>query len=445
MFLFAWLATFSSYLMRSSTSMTFVVMAREFGWDLTSQGLFLSSFLITYGLSNWAAVLVHRWPTKRTLVLSLGLSALSFGAVPLVANLLPNGYAILICRLLAGCFEGAVYPCVTALVVRWAAVRENSLVTSVVFGGPNVANVIGLFLSPLIIESGLGWRAVYFFIATFVLAWLAVFAAVGTDSPATLGRTRLSPPCLQLNEAELAERPPPRDHTRGGVPWKLFLTRRETIALLWTHGLSCNAAFYLILSWLPTYCEAHLGVSLRASGGLSALPFVCNMIASVAFGRLSDFLLQRKWSVILVRKIFQAVSLGVPAVCLLLIGVLQTDVAATIALSCFAVASMGAFASGSVSNFRDLFGPFAASLFAVSNGLAQFSGLVAVVTVGPLVEAYGWAAPFVVAFIIGVVGALVFVAFGKADLIVPVSDALQMESLVEAEAEGDDEHENVTA
>lgn len=430
MFLFAWLATFSSYLMRSSTSMTFAVMAKEFGWDLTVQGLFLASFLISYGFFNWAAVLVHRFPPKRTLVLSLGLSALAFGAVPLVANLSP--YAILGCRILAGCFEGAVYPLVTGIVVRWASPRENALVTSLVFGGPNVANMVGLFLSPYIIE-GVGWRVVFYAYALFILLWLAVFAVVGTDSPATLGRARFSPSWLRLNEAELAERPPPRDLSRGGVPWRLILSRRETYALLWTHGLTCNAAFYLILSWLPTYMSEHLGQSLSASGGLSALPFICNIVASAAFGRLSDYLLQRKWSVLLVRKLFQSVSLGVPALCLLVIGLAQTGVPATIALMCVAVSAMGCFASGSVSNFRDLYGPFAASMFALSNGFAQFSGLVAIVTVGPLVEAYGWSAPFVVTCVTSVIGALVFVAFGKADLIVPANDAVQMQSLVDAQ------------
>lgn len=157
---------------------------------------------------------------------------------------------------------------------------------------------------------------------------------------------------------------------------------------------------------------------------------------------MSDFLLsKRKWRVVVVRKTFQTIALLVPGFALLTIGAAQTNAAATIFLMCVAVSATGAFSSGCVANFRDLFGPLAAPVFAISNGIAQYFGLIAISTVGPLVERFGWSAPFYFAFVANCVGAGVFLAFGKADLVIPAVDGDQTVSLVSMGEKEDDEHD----
>jgi MFS family permease len=271
--------------MRSSTSITFPVIATEFEWTLSIVGLQLASFLFTYGFANWFAVFLKE-NVKWIVCAGMGLSAFSFAAIPLLSGVVPNGYGVLICRLAAGLFEGVLYPAVAQMIVRYAAVTETAFVISIVFGGPNFANIIGFFLSPSILEAW-GWQAVFFCYAAFIWFWLAVFAVVGTDDPAQLGHGRFSAKWAQMNEAELAGLPPRRRAT-GGVPWKLIFRRSELYALLYTHG-TCNVAFYLILSWLPAYMTQVLGVSLSASGGLSSLPFLCNIFFSAFFWQIERF------------------------------------------------------------------------------------------------------------------------------------------------------------
>ena len=99
-----------------------------------------------------------------------------------------------------------------------------------------------------------------------------------------------------------------------------------------THVFNCiNWSFFILQNWLPTYMVT-LGLDLKKSAGLSALPFLMMAICSKVGGAVSQNLIKAKgWETIKVRRLMILISSLIPAAALMVLcGVTNPMVAVVI-------------------------------------------------------------------------------------------------------------------
>jgi ACS family hexuronate transporter-like MFS transporter len=128
---------------------------------------------------------------------------------------------------------------------------------------------------------------------------------------------------------------PPTDATPGSatdLPWIHLLRIRETWGLVTAKFLS-DAAWFFYLFWLPKYLYDARGFDIKAVGTFAWMPSAAAGLGCILGGTFSSYLLRRRFSVGVARK----VALGISAAlmpCVILIP--HVAVSWAIALFCFA-------------------------------------------------------------------------------------------------------------
>jgi MHS family proline/betaine transporter-like MFS transporter len=173
------------------------------------------------------------------------------------------------CRALQGFSAGAQWTSATIFVVEWAPRGHRGYfgsfqqvsVTAGFLLGSVLAALLSTFLSPAQMDQW-GWRAL--FIAGGLLIPVGLYVRRFVDEP---------PPA----QASAATPPPAR---RWGNP--LLALKAGGFTVLWT------AAYYAILSYLPTFFTRYGGLSAAHALWLNALGMVVLMLSTPLFGAWSD-------------------------------------------------------------------------------------------------------------------------------------------------------------
>ena len=83
-----------------------------------------------------------------------------------------------------------------------------------------------------------------------------------------------------------------------------------------------NWGYYALLSWLPSYFELSLGLTVAKSSFLTLIPYIAMVSMSLFVGTAADTLLKRGWNVTHVRKFCQGIAFVGPAMCMITLGLL---------------------------------------------------------------------------------------------------------------------------
>ena len=87
------------------------------------------------------------------------------------------------------------------------------------------------------------------------------------------------------------------------VPWFKLLSSIRVWAIVINHFSgttfsnsfienSANWAFYILLTWMPTYLKNELHFNLNNSGFIGLLPYIGCLLVAIIAGRVGDFMLQ---------------------------------------------------------------------------------------------------------------------------------------------------------
>ena len=66
-------------------------------------------------------------------------------------------------------------------------------------------------------------------------------------------------------------------------------------------------ANYFALSWLPKYLHEEVGVSLEQTGFVLLLPYIAPVAGGNIGAQIADYMLQRGWSVLSVRRTMECI------------------------------------------------------------------------------------------------------------------------------------------
>ena len=246
--------------------------------DKASMGLFLTSFLLLYGLTSFfAGPVIQRLGARR----ALGWGMIVWAVLMLIMGSISSFAIFIVCRAMLGIAEAVTGPVSSKLIQTWFPVQERAKANSVWFVGILLANIVSM---PVIagLVSGFGWRGSFFLLALLgavpiVACFMLVYESVSTHPRVTkeeadyiaAGRVE----CLQ---ASVDDRISFR-FLKKSTFWLTVIVNSMLMGCTWG-----------IIAWLPTYLKATLGFSWAAMGGLAGLPWAIAAIAVVGLSPMMD-------------------------------------------------------------------------------------------------------------------------------------------------------------
>ena len=384
-------AVFISYIDRTNISVGAIAMQAQLGWNETQKGLVLSSFFIGYILMMLAgATLANRYGGKIVLGVAVAWWSLCTALTPPAA--LASLPMLVMARIALGLGEAAVFPASFNMIGRWVPPLRRSRAVALLTGSIHLGTVFALPVTGWLVRT-YGWPIPFYVFGAAGLVWVAAWFA-GVSGGSGLG--------------------PPAATALAGIPWSRLLRSRAVWAIVVGHFCG-NWSLYVLLAWLPSYFKSTFGVTLVNAGMLSAAPWLVAFVMANVAGYLADRMLGAGRGATFVRKLMQTAGLGVCAIFLLQLPG-ATSVTAGLVLMCCATGSLAITLAGFAPNCFDIAPRHAEVVFGVSNTFATLPGIVGIFVTGWLVDRTGsFAAPFVLAAGVALLGALVYLVLGTGE------------------------------
>ncbi|CAG9298153.1 MFS transporter [Celerinatantimonas diazotrophica] len=278
-----------NYFDRSNLSIANSTIAKEFGLSSTQMGFLLSAFLWPYAIANLpAGWLVDRFGPKK--IFSGGLTLWS--AVTVVAGF-TSGYGTLYAlRVLLGVAESPFFTSGIKVTDMWFSDKERGLPTSVINTGSQIANAVAPPLLTILMLT-LGWRGMFVVIGLMsipiILLWLKFFRAPTRAEYAEIHREDDT----QLHQAV-------SEQTK--VDWGALFKRRSTWFMI-IGNFCIMFTIWVYLTWLPSYLENSMGMSIKETGWVASIPFIAGILGVLCGGSLSDFLVRKGLNPVTSRKV----------------------------------------------------------------------------------------------------------------------------------------------
>ncbi|KAJ9539248.1 hypothetical protein OSB04_031981 [Centaurea solstitialis] len=399
------LLCFSAFLLcnmdRVNMSIAILPMSKEFNWNSATVGLIQSSFFWGYLLTQIVGgIWADKIGGKQVLVLEL-----SGVLTPIAAKIgLPF---LLVMRAFMGIGEGVAMPAMNNILSKWIPVSERSRSLALVYSGMYLGSVIGLGVSPVLIQK-FGWPSVFYSFGSLGSVWFALWLSKAHSSPE-------DDPELSAEEKKYILGGSIAEEPVTTIPWKLILSKAPVWALIVSHFCH-NWGTFILLTWMPTYYNQVLKFNLTESGLLCVLPWLTMAVFANIGGWIADTLISRGLSITTVRKIMQSIGFLGPAFFLTQLSRVKTPAMAVLCMAC----SQGSDAfsqSGLYSNHQDIGPRYAGVLLGLSNTAGVLAGVFGTAATGYILQNGSWDDVFKVAVILYLIGTLVWNLFSTGEKI----------------------------
>lgn len=367
-----------------------VPMTDEFKWNLYWQGWILSAFAFGYFTSQIiGASTASRFSCKMVLMLAVLLWSISTVITPMLAQSLT---LLIACRVVLGLGEGLGLPVIFHLFAHNVPVEERSRAFGYLVAAGSVGQVVASVICP-----HLAWQTGFYLFGTIGIIWTMFWLMLYQET----------------NSQDEIPLFVPKVAQNRSLRWTEFIAHWPLWALYIAH-FAMNWSNYIIMQWLPTYLARNLSAN-KESISLTALPYIVNSLIGIVAGHSADTLIQKRWSILSVRRLMTNIGLIGPGAFLLAFCAVDNLLAAVI----FVSISMGLCAcnaAGHLSNHADIAPNHAGITFAVSNTIATVPGILCGPLTAELVTAsHGWWMPvFVLAAAINFTGAIIYQSHSSA-------------------------------
>jgi MFS family permease len=282
---FLFLLSTINYMDRVALSISGKSIAHDFHLTPVQLGYLFSSFLWLYVVCLIPmGVLVDRLGTR-----TVNAAGMALWSLATVLTGLSVGFgSLLTSRLAMGVGESTTYPAAGRVLREWMPARERGVATAVFNSGAYFGPAIGsIILSALVAFAG--WRAAFYVCGAVGFVWLAFWLAAY--------RTPERAAWLDPSERQMILRDRNAGATAPQHAPSLGLLGLLASPTLWGLMLTQGCAVYtqyLFLTWLPNYLQTQKGITLLASGGLMALPYIGAVLLTIALGFISDIALRKQ-------------------------------------------------------------------------------------------------------------------------------------------------------
>ncbi|KAI4487714.1 hypothetical protein M0802_011904 [Mischocyttarus mexicanus] len=269
-----------------------VPMTDEFKWNLHWQGWILSAFAFGYFTSQIiGASIASRFGCKTVLMLAVLLWSISTVVTPLLAQSVP---LLIICRVILGLGEGLGLPVIFHLFAHSVPIEERSRAFGYLVAAGSVGQVVASVICP-----NLSWQSGFYLFGIIGIVWTLLWL-------------------LLYQETNSQDEIPlfvPKVTQNRSLRWTEFITHWPLWALYIAH-FAMNWSNYIIMQWLPTYLTRNISAN-KESISLTALPYIVNSLVGIVAGHSADNLIQKRWSVLSVRRLMTNIGLIGPGAFLL--------------------------------------------------------------------------------------------------------------------------------
>jgi len=220
-------------------------------------------------------------------------------------------------RLLIGLFQGGLIPCSAKVLADWIPSHKRGMASALVTSSMQAGALLGLSLTPLLMEYFSSWRLAYVVYGTLGIAWSIAFALLFRNHPA-------EHPWVNLAEREIIAPPnisaPTSASSSSG--WRdtalLFVILfTSSLVLMNIQAFFRAFGYEFFQSWFPAYLEKARGLTKLTSSLFTMLPLIGVAVGGLVGGAVVDFVYQRTGSRWLSRSVVSAVTLAICAVCTL--------------------------------------------------------------------------------------------------------------------------------
>ncbi len=308
-----------SYLDRQTLSVAVSAIQKDIPLSNQQFSFLQSAFLFAYAIMYaGGGKLADVLGTRRGFTLIM-----LFWSLACASHALATGFAMLaVSRLLLGMGEGGGFPAATRGVAEWFPTRERATAMGIINAGTAVGGVAAPPLIAIILLY-FSWRWIFVFTGGIGLLWTAWWA-LSYSSPESSEQDSDE----SVSGAEVL-------NSSGTVRWIDLLRLREVWGLTAAKFLS-DAAWYFYLFWLPKYLYDARGFNVKAVGMFAWIPYAASGVGCLLGGWFSSYLVRRRFSLGLARKI----ALGLSAVVMPII-ILVPRVPVSWAIAIFSLAYFG--------------------------------------------------------------------------------------------------------
>jgi ACS family hexuronate transporter-like MFS transporter len=254
-----------------------------------------SAFLFAYALMYaGGGKLVDMLGTRRGFTVIM-----VFWSLACASHALATSFALLATsRFLLGMGEGGGFPAATRAVAESFSTKDRATAMGIINAGTSVGAVVAPPLIALVLLYS-NWRWIFVVTALLGVFWAAWWrwAYVAPDNPAPDNLERPAKPESYAASFEHCS-------------WIDLLRIRETWGLVTAKFLS-DAAWYFYLFWLPKYLYDARGFDIKAVGTLAWMPSAAAGIGCLLGGGFSSYLVRRKFSLGVARKLALGLSAAV--------------------------------------------------------------------------------------------------------------------------------------
>ncbi|XP_054707829.1 sialin-like isoform X2 [Uloborus diversus] len=297
---------------RSATT-TKTFKGEHFDWGPEVKGLILGSFFYGYVLTQIpGGYLAERYGGKWFFGVGVLVTAIFSLLTPIAAKWGVTPFVLV--RIIEGLGEGMTFPAMNALISRWAPKLERSRVSSFIFTGTQIGNVVAMPISGWLSSTDLlgGWSSVFYVFGTVGCVWFLFWAFLAYERPT-------DHPSISMHELQLFqldEKEVPCDKVKRRVPWTAIFRSVPMWALVIAH-FGHSFGYLILLTELPSYLSTILHFDVKENGLLSALPYIVQAVSCWIASYLADRIRRSGTiSITSIRKIFNTIGMLGPAACL---------------------------------------------------------------------------------------------------------------------------------
>jgi sugar phosphate permease len=387
-----------TYLDRVNISTAAPLISKEFGFDKITMGYIFSAFVWAYAMfqvpGGW---LSDRFGARRVLASVVGYWSIMTAATAAAFS----ATSFIGVRFLFGVGEAGAFPGATRAMQLWYPRSERGFVQGITHS----ASRAGAAIAPpfvLLIMSYSNWRAAFLICGAIGVLWSVWWSLSYRNLPedhSLVNRTELEH-IRGLDAKGAINLPQIQKQTQ--VPWATLLRSGNMWAIMCAY-FTYVYCLWIFLTWLTTYLIDVRHFTLLKGGLLASLPLWAGVIGDTAGGLATDWLLRRTGSAKIARRTVAITGLLGCAVFITPAALTEDAVTAVICLTVsmfFLECTIGP--SWSVP--MDTGGKYSGTVSGMMNMAGNIGGAISPIVFGYLAQGGNWAAPFIVAAALLVVG-----------------------------------------
>jgi sugar phosphate permease len=371
--------------------------------DKGERGIVLSAFFYGYICTQIPAGLIAaRIGVKSVLALGVVVWTICDASTTLASRSL---WPMVLVRAGVGCGEGVVMSSLHIFSANWFPMSEQTTLVALVTSGSDLGTILSLLLSPWLVKVTDQWQTIFLVTSAFTMILLSFYMKHVTSKPE-------EHPNISKQEKDMivSARRSTSPAKLDKIPWYSLLTNRY-LWVIYTSHFSSTYAWYVLLGWLPTYLSEQLGLDLKQHQLTAATPYICGYIGLLTAGKFSDFLINRGFRTLYVRRCMNCIGSFVPAILLYVLPFAKTPTSAIFFLS-GALFAGRACTSGFWINMIDVGPEYAGQIMGVSNSIGTIPGIFGNVITGLILkQTQSWQTVFHLAAFVCAVGGVVFGCF----------------------------------